>query len=373
MAQVHGDCDERFSGVRDALAASLDRDDVGASAAVFLDGRPVVDVWGGYADAARTVPWERDTITNVWSTTKTMTALCALILADRGDLDLDAPVAAYWPEFAAAGKDAVLVRHLLSHTAGLPVWEEPITVEDLYDWDKATSLLAAQAPQWEPGTASGYHALTQGYLVGEVIRRVTGTTVGAFLAAEVAGPLGADFHIGLDPAHDHRVAPNLPGPRPREPRADIMGKFTNPAVGAREASSLPWRRAEIPAAGGQGNARSVALIQSVLACGGEVNGVRLLSEAGCQTVLRQQSDGKDLMLGVPLRFGMGYGLNSPAVPVSPNPRTCFWGGYGGSLIIVDLDARLTIAYVMNQMLHPGTLGDLRGASIAMAAYGALAS
>ena len=162
--------------MREALAASLDADDVGASVAVHVDGEPVVDIWGGYADAARTTPWERDTITNVWSTTKTMTALCALILADRGDLDLDAPVARYWPEFAAAGKEDVRVRHLLSHTAGLPTWDEPMTVEDLYDWDLATGAAGRAGPAWAPGTAAGYHAITQGFLVGEVIRRVTGVT-----------------------------------------------------------------------------------------------------------------------------------------------------------------------------------------------------
>ena len=160
--------------------ALLDDGDAGASVAVFVDGEPVVDVWGGFADADRTIPWQRDTITNVWSVTKTMTALCALILADRGELDLAAPVGRYWPEFAAAGKDGVLVRHLLAHTAGLPDWDGPI--EELYDWPSATARLAAQAPQWEPGSAAGYHSLTQGFLVGEVVRRITGRSLGEFFA-----------------------------------------------------------------------------------------------------------------------------------------------------------------------------------------------
>ena len=207
-ATVHGECDERFAGVRSLLQGNLQRGaDVGASVAITLDGEMVVDLWGGWADEARTRPWEADTITNVWSTTKTMTNLCALVLADAGELDLDGPVAKYWPEFAAAGKaDRVLVRHLLAHTAGLPGWAEPITVEDLYDWEKATGLLAAQEPWWEPGTASGYHAVTQGYLVGELVRRVTGQSLGTFFRERLAGPLGADFHIGLDPAHIDRVA-----------------------------------------------------------------------------------------------------------------------------------------------------------------------
>ena len=208
MADVQGSYDELFVAVPNALAGMLDAGDAGASVAVFVDGEPVVDVWGGFADADRTIPWQRDTITNVWSVTKTMTALCALILADRGELDLDAPVGRYWPEFAGAGKEKVLVRHLLSHTAGLPDWTGPI--EELYDWPSATARLAAQAPQWEPGTAAGYHSVTQGFLVGEVVRRITGRSLGAFFAAEVAGPLGADFHIGLPAEHDHRVALTRP-------------------------------------------------------------------------------------------------------------------------------------------------------------------
>src|SRR4051794_36592472 len=210
MADIQGSYDDLFTAVPTALAGSLDAGDAGASVAVFVDGESVVDVWGGFADSDRTIPWQRDTITNVWSVTKTMTALCALILADRGDLDLDAPVCRYWPEFAAAGKDGVLVRHLLAHTAGLPHWDGPI--EELYDWPAATARLAAQAPQWDPGRAAGYHSLTQGFLVGEVVRRISGRALGTFFAEEVAGPLAADFHIGLPAEHDHRVALAVPPP-----------------------------------------------------------------------------------------------------------------------------------------------------------------
>ena len=230
MAEVHGKCDDRFSAVQRAFVDNFDRGlDVGASVAVALDGEIVVDLWGGYADEARTTPWERDTITNVWSSTKTVTALCALILHDRGELDVDAPVARYWPEFAANGKEGVLVRHLMSHTAGLSGWEEPVTFEDICDWDKATSLLAAQAPWWEPGSASGYHALTQGYLVGEVVRRVTGQSLGTFLAKEVAGPVGADFHVGLGARalrpgrqRDPAAAVARPGEPERDPHQDVQ-------------------------------------------------------------------------------------------------------------------------------------------------------
>ncbi|MFE0515909.1 serine hydrolase domain-containing protein, partial [Streptomyces sp. NPDC058964] len=195
---VHGHCDARFTAVRQAFEENFrDRGELGAAVAVTVDGEPVVDLWGGWADAARTRPWERDTLVNVWSTTKGVTALCAHILADRGLLDLDAPVAAYWPEFAAAGKEKVLVRHLLSHRAGLAGLREPHSLEQLYDWELTTARLAATEPWWEPGTCSGYHAFTYGHLVGEVVRRVSGLLPGAFLEREVTGPLGADFTIGL--------------------------------------------------------------------------------------------------------------------------------------------------------------------------------
>jgi CubicO group peptidase (beta-lactamase class C family) len=248
------------------------------------------------------------------------------------------------------------------------------------DWEKATSLLAAQAPWWEPGTASGYHALTQGYLVGEVIRRAAGgVTVGELFAKEIAGPLGADFHIGTPPEHDARVALVIPptnstlgGEELQSLGADSIAVRTlsNPPLTADWSWTEPWRRAEIPAAGGHGNARSVARVQSVLSHGGEVDGVRLLSEAGCDVVFEQQSNGTDLVLQAPLTLGMGYGISSPEMPIGPNTHTCFWGGWGGSVVINDLDNRLTVAYVMNRM-GEGTTGDDRGIAIAFAAYAAV--
>jgi CubicO group peptidase (beta-lactamase class C family) len=357
MAHLEGTCDERFGAVCDALAASLDKDDVGASVAVYVDGEPMVDMWGGYADAERTRPWERDTITNTWSTTKTMTALCALILANRGDIDLDAPVAKYWPEFAATGKENVLVRHVLGHTAGLPTWAEPVTVEQLYDWPTVTALLAEQAPSSEPGVVGAYHAVTQGYLIGEVVRRVTGSGLGSFFAEEVAGPLGADFHIGLAAEHDHRVAPVIPA-TVRAPEIEARGPG-NPPIPAETANTEAWRRADIPSANGFGNARSAAAVQSVLASGGQVRGVRLLSAAGCERALEEQFFGADEVLGARIRYGMGYALQG---------RTCSWGGWGGSIVIADFDNHMAVSYVMNQMLEEGPLGDDRGLSVVMAAY-----
>ena len=363
---VHGSSQDRFAHVRDIMAASLASGaDVGASFCATIDGETVIDIWGGWADEAKTRPWEADTIVNVYSTTKTMTALTALLIADRGDLDFDAPVAKYWPEFAQNGKAEVTVAQLMSHSSGLSGWEEPITREDLYDWDKATSLLAAQAPWWEPGTQVGYHAITQGYLVGEVVRRITGKSLGTVFREEIAEPLDADFHIGLAAEHDRRVADLIP-PKAGAAQAaanNIQRKtFTNPPINPFDTRSREWRGAEIPAAGGTGNARSVAEIHALLANGGIAKGKRILSEAGCRKALEQQIEGNDLVLmGLPLKFGLGFGLTGQVVQL-PNENSIFWGGYGGSQIIIDMENRATYCYVMNKM-GEGLLGDMRSADL----------
>jgi len=374
---IQGSFAPKFAPVRDAFAQNFaDGLEVGASVAVTLDGRPVVDLWAGEARQGG-APWQRDTIVNVYSTTKTMAAICVLMLADRGQVDLDAPVARYWPEFAQNGKEGVLVRHVMSHSAGLPGFEPPVAqVEEIYDWDRACRNLAAQKPWWTPGDGSGYHAMTQGFLQGEIVRRVTGKSIGRFFRDEVATPLGADFHIGLPAEHDARVGELVPptaGPEAASPDPSSIGGrvFRSIQVTALEPRTTGWRRAEIPAAGGIGNARSVARVHSALACGGTVDGVRLLSEATVNRILEEQSKGTDRVLGAPIRFGMGFGLIDRTFPLSPNPRAFFWGGWGGSLAIIDLDARVSIAYVMNKMAAD-LLGDLRGAMIAMSVYQSLA-
>jgi CubicO group peptidase (beta-lactamase class C family) len=365
---------ERFAGVRAMFGENLaSGEDVGASFCVTVDGETVVDLWGGFADEARTRPWRADTIVGVYSTTKTMTALTALLVADRGELDFAAPVAHYWPEFAAGGKEQVTVAQLMSHSAGLCGWREPITRADLYDWEKVTALLAAQEPYWAPGTASGYHAMTQGYLVGEVVRRITGRSLGTVFREEIAGPLGADFHIGLPSSQDGRVAeliapagpPPLGGADVSELQLNVAG---NPELDVHVTRTRQWRGAEIPAAGGIGNARAVAEIHTILANGGVANGRRFMSEAGCRKALEPQVDGVDLILGVPMRFGLGFALDTGLMP---HPDTLFWGGYGGSLAIVDLGARTTIAYVMNKMSGT-TTGDFRGFGLATAFWEASA-
>jgi CubicO group peptidase (beta-lactamase class C family) len=365
---------DRYHPVRAAFDENLASGaDLGASFCATVDGETVVDLWGGWADQARTRAWERDTIVNVYSTTKTMTALTALLVADRGELDFDAPVARYWPEFAANGKERVTVAHLMSHSAGLSGWREPISREDLYDWEKVTALLAAQAPFWEPGTASGYHAMTQGYLVGEVVRRVTGRSLGTVFREEIAGPLGADFHIGLPASEDARVAELVapPGGSPLSGtgHTDLqLNVATNPELDVRVTRTRSWRGAEIPAVGGTGNARAVAEIHAILANGGVAGGRRFLSEAGCRRALEPQVEGRDLILDMPIRFGLGFAVGGGM----PNPDTLYWGGLGGSLVIIDLTARTTFAYAMNRMTGT-TTGDVRSLGLAMAMWEAMAA
>ena len=380
MATINGTCDERFSAVGDVLAGNLDSGaDVGSSACVIVDGQVVVDIWGGtvtLADSGEQTDWQEDTLINVYSTTKTMCNLSALICADRGLIDLDAPVATYWPEFKANGKENVLVRHLLGHTAGVPGFTPPMEKEDLYDWDKVCSILAAEAPWWEPGTASGYHAITQGYLVGEVVRRVTGQSLGTFFKDELADPLGADFHIGTPASCDARIAALIPPehaivPVNIEPDSVAARVFANPVVAPEESSTVAWRRAEIPAANGQGNARSVARVQSVVSHGGTVDGKTFISPEGLERIFDVQMENKpDLVLGLPMKLGIGYGLISKEMPVAPTERGCFWGGFGGSVVINDLANRMTVAFVMNKM-GGTTTGDARGIGVVWAAYQAL--
>jgi CubicO group peptidase (beta-lactamase class C family) len=365
---MRGYVDERFAAVGAVFEAGLvNGADVGASVCVNVDGETVVDLWGGFADADRTRPWQPDTIVNVFSCTKTMTALTALLVADRAGVDVAAPVARYWPEFAANGKETVTVAHLLSHSSGLSGWAEPIEATDLYDWEKVTALLAAQAPFWPPGTASGYHVFTQGYLVGEVVRRVTGRTLGTVFREEIAEPLGADVHIGLPAGEDARVADVIPpatGPAPLDRPTGLQANAaTNPRFDVEVTGSRAWRGAEIPAANGTSNARAMAAVLSVLACGGVAAGRRLLSEAGCRRALEVQVEGRDLVLDLPLRFGLGFAV---AGPMMPNPNTLYWGGLGGSVVIVDLDARTTFAYAPNRM--GDTLADVRGLGLAMAMW-----
>ena len=378
-ADVRGHFDPRFEPVRDALAEQLgSREELGASIVVNVDGTDVVDIWGGWADEARSRPWAEDTIVNVWSTSKTVTALAVLVAIDRGLLDPYREVAKYWPEFAANGKEAIEVRHLMSHTSGVSGWEGFTSVEDIYDWDRAVGRLASQAPWWEPGTASGYHAVNYGHLLGELVRRVSGKPLKQFIADEIAGPLGADFRLGADPADVGRIAPVIPPPPlaidlealPHE--SPVYRTFTGPPIAADVANTDAWRAAELPAVNGHGNARSVARMLSALSLGGTVGGVRLLSPETIELIFDEQSHGVDLVLSVPLRFGIGFALpETQTVPYMPQGRTAYWGGWGGSVIICDVDRRITIAYMMNRMA-PGIIGSDRSEAYVRAVEACLA-
>jgi CubicO group peptidase (beta-lactamase class C family) len=373
--EVHGSCSERFEPVRAALADELSSgDELGASIVIDVDGQTLVDVWGGFRDQARTQPWTRDTITNVWSTTKTVTNLAALMLADRGLLDVYAPIARYWPDYGANGKQDIQVRHLLGHTSGVSGWELPFATEDMYDWEKSTSRLAGQAPWWEPGTASGYHAQNQGHMVGEIVRRVTGKPLKQFVADEIAGPLAADFQIGALEKDWGRIADVVPPPplpfdmSSLDPQSPAFKTMTGPVPDAAAANTPGWRLADMGAINGHGNARSVARILSAVTLGGTVDGVRLLGQDAIDLIFDEQANGVDLVLGVPLRFGIGYGLPNESIPYLPDERICFWGGWGGSLIIMDLGRRMTVSYMMNNM-GSGVVGSPRSEAYLRAIYG----
>jgi CubicO group peptidase (beta-lactamase class C family) len=375
---VEGEADERFAALRTEFQRMLDSgEELGASLAVVDHGEPVVDLWGGFREAARETPWVRDTIVNVWSITKTVTTLAALMLADRGLLDLDAPVADYWPEFAQNGKAAITVKQVMSHTAGVSGWDMPFSVEALYDYDGAVAHLAAQAPWWEPGTASGYSLLNYGHVVGEIVRRVSGKTLKAFVADEIAGPLGADFSIGVPRSEYDRISNVVPPPPANldlsqlPPGHPALRTFAPVPMDATVTYTDAWREAEIGAANGFSNARAVARIQSVITNGGEVDGVRLLSQPTIDRIFEVQSDGMDLVLFQHLRFGIGYGLPSPQEAQLPDRRIAYWGGWGGSIVLNDVDRGFTFAYVMNRM-DGAVLGSTRSAAYQKAFLEAIA-
>ena len=355
LTEIHGTCAPGFEPVRQAFAANFaERGEIGASVAVVARGEPVVNLWAGWANPAKTQAWQQDTLTNVWSTTKAVTSLCAHLLIDRGELDPDAPVARYWPEFAQAGKGDIPVRWIMSHKSGLTGLVVPASVADYYDWDKITDLLAQQEPLFPPGTATGYQAITFGYLVGEVIRRVTGPSCGQLAAAEIAGPLGADFHLGLAEAELGRCA-ELQGVRPSDDEQAALAQayanahpaalaaLLNPALTGDEANSPEWRMAEIPAANGHATALALATIFGAVIGGGVIS-TRTLEAA-------RAGEGRytDLVLGFPLEFGLGLGLSGPEHHYGPNPAAFGHDGFGGSAVGADPEAGLAFAYVMNRM------------------------
>ncbi|KKY13209.1 putative beta-lactamase [Diplodia seriata] len=372
MAKAQGSCDARFKEVEKLFQSYLESgEELGGSICVNIDGKDVVDLWGGYADAAHTRTWNEDTICTIWSTTKAITTFAAFVLIERGLLSPYEKVSKYWPEFAVNGKEDIEVRHIMSHTAGLPAWDPPIASEDMYDIPKANALLAQQAPKWPPGSASGYHMVTIGHLVGELIFRTTGKRLTAFVADEIAGPLGADCHIGAREADWPRVADMIPPPAPPPPPEGAPALPPPPPTALVEKTKTPvWRNGELGAANGHANAKALTRILSAVTLGGTVGGVKLLSPRTVDLIFEEQANGVDLVTNFPIRFGIGYGLAGKDTFAGWFPeegRICFWGGWGGSIVIMDLDRKMTISYVMNKM-EPTILGNDRTKAYVEAIY-----
>ena len=367
---IHGTVAPGFEAARAVFAANFERpgdyQEVGASFAAFHKGRCVVDLWGGFRDRTRAKPWTRDTLINVWSSSKGIVATAMALLADRGLVDYAAPVWRYWPEFAENGKENVTVAMVMSHQAGLPGFAAPTALEDMFDWNGCTAKLAAQKPAWPPGSATSYHAMTYGWLAGEIIRRVSGKSVGAFVAGEIAAPLGADIFIGLPEREEHRIAEMI-GPRraaavPPLPDVALMA-LTNPQQDPEAPNRRAWRAAEIPAANGQASAAGLARLYAPLAGDGTLESKRLLSEQAIAHLTKPAtSDGrKDMFLGFEDSWGMGVAINRPGIYGS-NPRAFGHSGWGGSFGCADPDAQVSIGYVCNQM-GPELVGDPRTADL----------
>jgi len=366
--EVHGRCEPAFESLRQALAGVIETGaEVGAALAVHVRKEPVVDLWAGHTDSARTRPWDEHTIVNLYSVGKAVTAVCALRLVESGALDLDSPVSRYWPAFAQAGKKHLPVRYVLTHQAALPAVFRPLPPGAVLQWEVMTEALAAQEPWWEPGAGHGYHVNTYGFLIGEVVRRITGKRLGTYLRDEIAGPAGIDFFIGFGPELDARCAdviPPRPGPDGEQRNVLLdgdlatltdlqrmrVGAYRNPPdlSGQGIINSREWRAAEVPSTNGHGNARAVARLYAALAGDGDLDGVHVLSPATIEMAIAEQVYGEDVVLQRPTRFGLGFQLTMPERRLGPGPRSFGHFGAGGSLGFADPDAHVAFAYAMNQ-------------------------
>ena len=383
--QAQGTCDPKFKQVRQVFEDNVDQGlEVGAAVAATVDGKPVIDLWAGHADQAKTRPWNRDTLVNVYSTTKGITAICAHRLVDQGKLDLDAPVSKYWPAFAQAGKEKIPVSYLLNHRAGVPAVRKLLPADAYWNWPVMCAAIAAQEPWWEPGSRHGYHAITFGYLVGEVIRRITGKTPGTYLRDELAAPLKLDIHIGVDASFDPRIADLIDAPPPPPNAPNALGEMAadpegvtfkaianpRPVIDPALVNSREWRAAEVPAANGHATARSLAALYGALAKDGKVNDFRVLTPESIKRGYTVQSYGVDAVLGAVTRWGLGFALTQPETPIGPNPHTFGHPGAGGSIGFADPDARVGFGYTMNQM-GADSLIDRRAATLFNALFAVL--
>jgi len=396
---ISGYCDDNFTEARNIFEKSISSGfELGGSIAVEVQGKKVIDLWGGYLDHTQSKAWEENTLVNVFSTTKGIAAICLLQLIEKGLLDIEKPVCEYWPEFSVNGKENIPVKYLFCHKAGLCGVREPLESGAFSNWDLITSELAKQKPLWEPGTAHGYHAITYGHLVGELLRRIDGRTIGQYFKEEIAEPLNLDFWIGLPDSEFDRVSdiyPSKPGPLQylfplltKLPRFVLPGRakflldfgdtskpvgaaFNNPPISSNrgmEANTKQWRNAEIPAANGHGTARSIAKLYGILANGGSRDGIHVLSPETIEKGRQTQSDGKDLVLGgMRTRFGLGFMLGTENVSMGPNPNAFGHGGAGGSLGFSDPDNNISLGFVMNQM-HQGITAWKTATDVAESVY-----
>ena len=361
--EIGGFCDPQFKAVQDVFARNFEQfDELGASLAVTLNGKFMMDIWGGWADAAKTRPWEENTIVCVFSITKIMTSICILMLCEQGLLDLNSPVSKYWPEFGQNGKEKILIKHILGHTAGIPSWDESFSREEFLNWEKMIKLLEKQKPWWEPGAWGGYHAFTFGFILGEIVKRVTGKTLSTYFKENVAQPLEADFTIGIPIKYEKRVAEIIPPDIPFNDlleKGSIIYKILGIPAGwtlggdmtkefVKFCNTSAFRKFDLPATNGFANARSVAKIASAVACGGNIDGVHLLSQKSVSEALKEQFNGKGYLFIEGIRYGTGFGLPSDSLPIK-NPNTLFWTGWGGSSCIIDMDTKLCISYTMNKL------------------------
>jgi CubicO group peptidase (beta-lactamase class C family) len=355
---IDGDCDSRFAAVREAFRENFTRrGEPGAAIALSVHGKTIVDLWGGWSNAARSQTWRGNTLVNFFSVSKALCTICVLRLVEQGKLAFDEPVATLWPEFAAAGKEDLTLRHVLTHQAGLPSLREPLPAGAMFDWNVMTDALAHAEPWWKPGTAHGYHVNTFGFLLGEVVRRVSGRTIGTMLREDIALPLGADVHIGLPASEHYRVAeylwPTTTSQQGMPEGNDVMrwNAYWNPPgiSGGGYVNTPEWRVAEIPSTNGHGTARGVTRVYAALANGGEIDGVRIISRAMIDAATTEQSNGFDLINQRPSRFGLGFQLTQPERPIGPNPRAFGHFGAGGSLGFCDPDTGVAFAYVTNDM------------------------
>jgi CubicO group peptidase (beta-lactamase class C family) len=349
IPEVRGQCDPRFQRMEEIFAHNFDEGlELGASLAVTLEGELVLDLWGGYQDLEKTRAWQEDTLTIVFSSTKFATNLCAYVLIDQGRLQLDARIADYWPEFASKGKDKVLVKHIFNHTTGVPGYDPPIPFATQYDWEAITTALAQQELWWEPGTQSGYHADTYGVLVGELVRRISGQTLGQFLKSEITSKIGAEFQIGLDPLDAPRCA-GIDSTGFMSHREGPLGAKVRDNLTPPDWDIPACILCEMPSSNGMTNARSMAQLSGMMAMNGEFNGQRILSPETIDLVLTETLHAQDAVVGETIRWGLGVGLNSAEFECL-GEGSLHWGGAGGSMILADRDYKVSMAYAMNKMM-----------------------